>query len=99
MFISIYVPLYSSMTVHCHISNCKFFGGKSTRKGGAFMLQIDVYTENVIVYLANSELYGNYAANGGGLFLNIKHAYSSKSNMFIIRQCMGGLWIRNVYIQ
>ena len=98
MLISIYMPLYSSMTIH--IDNCKFFEGNSTSKGVGFMLQIESisyedeflrllsYTKNVTVYLENSEFYGNSAANGSGLYLGVEsvHIPNAYCN-FIIQQC------------
>ena len=98
MLISIYMPLYSSMTIH--IDNCKFFEGNSTSKGAGFMLQIEStsyedeflrllsYTKNVTVYLENSEFYGNSAANGSGLYLGVEsvHIPNTYCN-FIIQQC------------
>ena len=71
MFISIYMPLYSYMTVH--INNSMFFGGRSTGKGGGFMLQIDRYNfvySRLSVHLVNSKFYGNLAASGSGLYLS-----------------------------
>jgi len=37
MLLSVETPLLSSTTVH--INNCKFLEGKSTSKGGGFMLK------------------------------------------------------------
>ena len=94
MFLSVDVPDNRLITVR--IDNCKFFGGKSTSKGGGLMLQIDNdfnFRGNLTVYLANSELYGNSAANGGGLYLGVQceNVYILGKNeriMFIIQQCI-----------
>ena len=79
MFLDIFMPLYASTLSTVHITNCKFLFGKSTSKGGGFMVQINrcvddsflTYIESLTVYLANSELYGNSAANGSGLYIDV----------------------------
>lgn len=101
MFLSVCMTVYRSITVH--INNCRFFGGKSTSKGGGFMVQIDwykelsnVYAGSLRVYLANSELYGNSATNGSGLYLGVKDKsipareenFLHLDIVFIIQQCV-----------
>ena len=95
MFISLDMLVYSLTRVHININKCKFFGGKSTSKGGGFMLQVGNYssTVNLTVYLANSELYSNSAVNGSGLYLDFKRGrrYGRKPltyGMFNIQQCI-----------
>jgi len=90
MLLSVDMPLYSSMTVHI-----KFFQGMSTNKGGGFMLQSESYIYShseggsLMVYLANSEFYGNSAANGGGLYLGVKRPNEFDLHIvFIIQQCI-----------
>ena len=88
MFLSVNIRHYSLVNVH--INNCMFFGGNSTSKGGGIMLQIDSHmhlpsASDVTVYLANSELYGNAAANGSGLYVGVESVHS---NTFIIQHCI-----------
>ena len=88
MFLSV-DKLDSLMTVH--INNCKFIGGKSTSKGGGFMLLIGHSRRSLTIYLAYSELYGNSAAEGSGLYLNMGFSsrwHSTNVHMLIIQQCI-----------
>ena len=96
MFLS--VTTKHNKSVNVHINNCKFFGGNSTSKGGGIMLQMDGYlssTSDVTVYLANSELYGNSAANGSGLYVGvagvqgIQRSSFSSAHAMIISVTMG----------
>ena len=103
MFLDIFMPLYASTTVH--VTNCKFFFGKSTSKGGGFMVQINrrddllssSYIGSLTIYLANSELYGNSAANGSGLYIGVENVtgfpaveerFRYEDIVLIIQQCV-----------
>ena len=94
MFLSFHMPLYSFITVH--IKNCKFFGGRSTLKGGGLMMQIARHYEaaddnsgSVTVYLADSELYSNSAANGGGIYFGVEGVdISDGPSIIIIDRCI-----------
>ena len=94
MFLSFHMPLYSYINVH--INNCKVFGGRSTRKGGGFMMQIarhyeaaEDYSGRLTVYLANSELYSNSAANGGGIYFGVEGLdISDGPSIIIIDRCI-----------
>ena len=99
MFLYIHLPLLASTTVH--ITNCKFIGGKSTSKGGGFMVQINsrhaILSHSLTVYLANLELYGNSATNGSGLYVGVKNVtgfptleegFLCVDIVFIIQQCV-----------
>jgi len=82
MFLSVHQPLYSTVTVR--INNCKLFGGTSISKGGGVMLHIDSdghlgyylesddYPGHLSVYLTNSELYNNSAANGSSIYFGVE---------------------------
>ena len=90
MLLSVHMPLDNLITVH--INNCKFWGGKSNSKGGGFMLEINSYTfspyqtGSLTVYLVNSELYSNSAANGSAIYLGAE-SISKDPTMFIIERC------------
>ena len=76
MFLS--VDMKHSREISIHINNCKFFGGRSTSKGGGLMLLIEnggltLYSgRSVKVYLTNLEVYDNSAINGSGLYLGVR---------------------------
>ena len=98
MFLSVHMSLHNSTVC---ITNCKFFEGRSTSKGGGFMLQVyssisSFQAGSLTIYIANSEFYGNSAANGGGLYLGLQSAkestgyidYHKVHIMLILQQCI-----------